>query len=163
MIASYCSASSMASADLPAPVGPQMTRTLLASETSIELIPGDLHDRGTAVHVVRGQRGIGETDVERLHLRRRQNVAALDRGLARDRRRQSLVARRGARHTIARESVERVAQTTQRVEPRMRHRYGRDDDRVAPERLDLEAELHERVAVRLESIALRGAEMERGG
>src|SRR6476469_5404918 len=152
----------MASADFPAPVGPQMTRTLLSPETPIELIPGDLHDRGSPVHIVGGQRGVGETDVERLHLGGRQEVAAIDGGLARDGRRETLVARRGAGHAVAGERVERITETAQRVEPRVWHRHGRHDNRVPPERLDLETELRERVAVRLERIALCWSEMKRG-
>src|SRR5678816_3848032 len=126
MIAPWRSASSMASADLPAPVGPHMTRTLFAPKASIELIPGDLHDRGSAVHVMSGQRRVRETDVEGLHLRRREKIAALDRSLARDGRGETLVARRRAGHAIASECIERIAETAQRVEARVRHRHGRD-------------------------------------
>src|SRR4029450_4886910 len=115
MTAPYRSASSMASADLPAPVGPQMTRTLLSPEAPIELIPRDLHDRRSAVHVVRWQGGAGETHVERLHLSGRQDVTGLDRRLAGDRRGESLVPRCRARHAIARERIERIAQAPQRI------------------------------------------------
>src|SRR4029453_1953336 len=129
-------------------------RTLLSPEAAIELIPRDLHDRRSAVHVVRWQGGAGETHVERLHLSGRQDVTGLDRRLAGDRRGESLVPRCRARHAIARERIERIAQAPQRIEPRMRHRHGRHYDRVASEWLDLEAQLRERVTVRLEGVAL---------
>src|SRR4249919_1096136 len=100
----------MASADLPAPVGPQMTRTLLSSEAPVELIPGDLHDRGPTMHVVGRQRRGGETHVERLHLRRRERVASFDGGFARDGGGEAFVASSRTRHTIAGERIQRVSQ-----------------------------------------------------
>src|SRR6476619_1810628 len=99
----------MASADLPAPVGPQMTRTLLSSEATVELIPSDLHNRGPTVHVVRRQCRAGETHVERLHLRWRERVAGFDGGLARDGGGQPFVPSSRTRHAVAGERIQRVS------------------------------------------------------
>src|SRR5678816_1510075 len=122
------SASAIAIDDLPAPVGPQMTRTLLSSEAALELIPGDLHDRRPAVDVVCGERGGRQTDVQRLHFRERERVTTLDRRFARDGRGETLVARGRAGDAITRQRIERVAQASQRIEARVRHRYRRHDD-----------------------------------
>src|SRR5688572_22642680 len=108
MMSAPCdSASAIAIADFPAAVGPQMMRTLLSSETSLELIPRDLHDRRPAVHVVCGQRRRCESDEQRLHLAERELIARLDGGLARDRRGKPFVTRRGTRQPVAGERVER--------------------------------------------------------
>src|SRR6188472_2958694 len=99
MIAPRDSASVMAIDDFPAPVGPQMTRTLralLSSEPALELIPGDLDNRRSAVDVVRGERGCRQSNVQRLHLGGGEGVAAFDRRLARDSRSETFVPRGGA-------------------------------------------------------------------
>src|SRR5215207_7226689 len=79
-------ASAIAIADFPAAVGPQTTRrvvphesaggrrvsgslSLLPSKPALELVPRELHDRGSPVHVVRGQRRPRELDEQRAHLR----------------------------------------------------------------------------------------------
>src|SRR5512141_1262815 len=93
-------ANHIAAAVLPAAVGPQITRTgtsfrasttrdacalLLPAKAALELRPAQLHDRRTAMHVVRGQPGVAERDEERAHLALRELVACLDRRLACDR------------------------------------------------------------------------------
>ena len=103
----------------------------------------------------------GERDEERAHLARRENLARLDRRLARERRRETLVARGDARIAIAAQRIERLAQAARRVEARMRHRDAAHDERVPAEPLDLEAELREQLLMRLERLALGGPEMQR--
>ncbi len=53
---SRCAAIATASADFPAPVGPQMMRSLLPAKATLEFVPAELHDRRAAVHVVRRKR-----------------------------------------------------------------------------------------------------------
>src|SRR5262245_56284822 len=66
-----------------------------------------------------------------------------------------------ARESIAGQRIERVADAAQRIEPWMRHRHRRYDDRMPAKRFNLEAEALKQLAVRLERIGLRHAEMER--
>src|SRR5688572_26283170 len=86
------SASASAIADLPAAVGPQITRSSstrsdeesrrsAAAETSLDLVPRQADDRGPPVHVVGGERRASERDEERAHLACGELVAGLDRGL----------------------------------------------------------------------------------
>src|SRR5919201_6482663 len=111
MVSGKRSASAMAMADFPAAVGPQMTRSLPSAKAALDLVPGELHDGGSAVHVVRRQLGSGEGDEERAHLGGREQVAGLDRRLAGERGSQSLVPRGGSGQPVARQRVERLAQT----------------------------------------------------
>ena len=53
IVALYSSASRSAMFDLPAAVGPQMTRILSPAKAAVELVPGELHYRRTAVYIVR--------------------------------------------------------------------------------------------------------------
>src|SRR5437868_6631903 len=108
----YRCASHMATADFPAAVGPQMTGTTRAraepvvsapTEATLELIPREVHDGGTAVNVVRRQRAVAQRDEQRAHLRLRQRVAGLDGRLARNRRGQLLVPGRDRRLAVARQ------------------------------------------------------------
>ena len=62
------SASHAAIALFPAAVGPQTTSTSSSAEAALNLVPPELHDRGTAVHVVRGKRRVAEGDEQRSHL-----------------------------------------------------------------------------------------------
>src|SRR5688500_17208695 len=153
MMTAPCScAMAIAIADLPAAVGPQMTRTLLPSEAPFELIPGDLHDRRSTVHVVRGKRSRRERDEQGPHLAGRQGVAGLDGRLARHRRGQALVACGGAGQPVARECVECFANAPERIEAGMRHGDSRYDERMTAERLDLEPQSLQQLAVRLERV-----------
>src|SRR6476646_2162402 len=106
-------ASHVAAAVLPPAVGPQMTRigsSLLPAKATLELGPGELHDRGAAVHVVRGKLRVAQRDEERAHLARRKLVAPLDRGFARDGCRESFVLRMCPAHTVASQRSECFAQ-----------------------------------------------------
>src|SRR6185503_10776182 len=87
------SAIHMATALLPAAVGPQMTRISAPAESALNLVPTELNDRGAAVHVVRGQRRVAERDKQRAHLAGGERVSRLHRRFARDGCRESLVAR----------------------------------------------------------------------
>src|SRR3954447_3398889 len=121
-----CRASRSASPVFPAAVGPQMTRmgaALLSAKAALELGPRELHDRGSAMHVVRGRLRVAERDEECTHLAGRQLVTRLDRRLARDGRRKSLVTRMRRRVAVAGERRERLAQTAFGVEAWMRHRH----------------------------------------
>src|SRR6185436_8726146 len=97
-----------------------------SSEASLNLVPGELHDRRAAMDVVRGELRIAKRDEQRAHLARRERVARLDRRLARDRGGELLVARVRPGLAIARECAERVAQAALRIEARVRHRHGAD-------------------------------------
>src|SRR5690349_1727517 len=62
------SASHIAMALFPLAVGPQITPTSVAvnsvaAESSVDLIPRELDDRRSAVHVVRGKRGVAQRGV----------------------------------------------------------------------------------------------------
>src|SRR5438045_2497662 len=86
----------VATAVLPAAVGPQMTRigsSLLTAKPTLELGPGQLHDRGASVHVVSGKRRVAQCDEQRAHLAERQLVACLHCRLARDCCREALMLR----------------------------------------------------------------------
>src|SRR3954469_18904704 len=77
----------VATAVFPAAVGPQMTRIaslLLSAKATLELGPGQLHDRGASMHVVCGQRRVAQCNEQRTHLTQGQLVACLHRGLARN-------------------------------------------------------------------------------
>src|SRR5690349_7714669 len=115
-------ASRSAARVLPDAVGPQMTgitRRSLPAKAPLELRPGELHDGGAAVDVVRGELRGTERDEQGAHLARRQLVARLDGRLACNGGGESLVARVRARVTVAGEGGERLAQATLGVEARM--------------------------------------------
>src|SRR5438309_10611310 len=127
----------------PAAVGPQTTSTSITSaptEPPLNLVPAELHDRGPAVHVVRGEGRIAQRNVERAHFARRQCISSFDRGLARDCRGKLLVSRVRTWIAISGQRGERLTQTLLRVEPRVRQRDGADDQRVSTEPIDLESE-----------------------
>ncbi len=125
-------------------------------KSPLDLVPGELHDRAAPVHIVRRQRRGGERDEECAHLAGRKNLTRLDRSLAGERGRESLVPRRHASIAIAAQRVERLAQAAWRVEARMRHRHATHDQRMPSESLDLEAELLEQLLMRLERFPLCG-------
>src|SRR4051812_4485311 len=110
--------------------------------------------------VMRGQHRITKRDVQCAHLSGRKLITSLDRRLARDRRRKTLVPCVRPRIAVAGERRERITQAALGIEPRMRHRHRTDDERVPAEPLDLEPELLEQLAILLERLALRGAEMQ---
>src|SRR3569623_2372105 len=84
-VSGWVRASAIASADLPAPVGPQMMRSASASaKSALDLVPRQLHDRAPAVDIVCRQRSGRERDEKRTHLARRQNITRHDRSLARE-------------------------------------------------------------------------------
>src|SRR2546423_3359952 len=150
----------------PAAVGPQITgmkECSSAAKAELELVPREMHDGRPAMDVVRGKWRRRERDEQRAHLARRQFTAGVDRGLARHGCRQPLMPGRGGRVAIAGESGDRFAQTALGVEARMRHRHAADDQGVAAEAFDLEAEPLEQLAMRVERIGLRGTQMQREG
>src|SRR4051812_25113706 len=159
IVQSNRSASQRPSADLPAAVGPAITRMSASAKTSLELVPGEAHDCRATMHVVRGKSGCAQRDVERAHLRRREQVAGFDRRFTGDGGRKLLVLRRGGRLAVSGEGGEGLAQTALRVEARMRHRYAVHEQRVAAESLDLEAQSLEQRAIRLERFRLVRREM----
>src|ERR1700674_260805 len=115
MLAARCRASAIATPDLPAAVGPQMTRsgssaTLLAPKPSLDLVPGQQHDGRPSVHVVRWQRSTGQREIQRLHLRQRELITALDSRLARECRGELLMPPGTACQTIAGQRSQSVAQ-----------------------------------------------------
>jgi hypothetical protein len=68
---------------------------------ALELGPGELHDGGSAVDVVRGELRGAERDEQGAHLTRRQLVARLDGRLACNGGGKTLVARMRARLPVA--------------------------------------------------------------
>src|SRR2546423_9170462 len=156
--------SHMAIADFPDAVGPQITAMRsrsTSSESALELIPRKLHDGGPAVDVVRGQRAVAERHEERAHLLRREQVAGLDRGFARDGCGELLVSRGARGRAIARQRRQRVAQTPLGVEARMRRGHGVHDHALPPELAELIAEPLQRVAMLIERLSLCGCELYR--
>src|SRR5688500_11545200 len=154
-------ASARAIADLPAAVGPQMTRMLASAKPALELVPGELHDRRAPVDVVGRQGRSAKGDEERAHLAKRENVSRLDGGLAGDGRGEPLVTRRGGRQAIPGQRIERIPQASLGVEPGMRHRHRMHDQCVAAELVDLESEAFHEVAIRLECLAFGRPEVQR--
>src|SRR5919108_4883718 len=140
IIAASRSASESASADFPAAVGPQMMRRSVSAKPAVDLVPREMNDRGSTVHVVRWKHGRSERRVERAHLVGRERVARLDCRFACDGRCKSLVSLRVASEPVASERIESFAQTPLSVEARMRHRHGANDERVTAEPFDLKAE-----------------------
>src|SRR2546423_913832 len=128
----YRSASRIASADFPPPVGPQMTRIprmvtarrSSAPEATLDFVPGEMNDRRATVNVVRRQLGIAERREQRAHLALRKLLPGFDRGLASNCRGEPLVTRGGAGDAISRQRVEGFPKTALGVEPRVRHRDG---------------------------------------
>src|SRR5688500_18995941 len=92
--APWRAARASAMADLPAAVGPPMTRTLSPAKPALALVPGQLHDRRSPVHIVRGQGGGAEGQEQCAHLAEGEDIARLDGRLACHRSGESLVARR---------------------------------------------------------------------
>src|SRR5438270_340341 len=142
MTTSRRSDSHMATADFPDAVGPQMTGTVASetsapSEAALELIPREVDDDRSPVDIVRGQLAVAQGDEECPHLRRRKHIPRLDRGLARDRRGEVLVARRRGGRPVAGEGGQRVTETTLRVEARMRRRHRVNDDCLPAEFAEL--------------------------
>src|SRR5687767_4676318 len=159
IVAPYSRVRLAAIADLPAAVGPQITRTLLPAKPSVQLVPSDLHDRGPPVHVVRGQLRVAERREQGAHLRNRKGVPGFDRCLACDRGSKVLVPGRGAGHSITCQRVESLSQALLGIESAMRHRDRVDDQRASAESLDLEAELFEILAVGVERVGFCRAEV----
>src|SRR6185503_4934297 len=164
MVAPMRGAKRIATALFPAPVGPQITGTSGSSAPSkapLELIPRQIHDRAAAMHVMGWERRGRERDEEGAHLLRRERITRLDRGLARHRRRESLVSSMQSGRAIAAQRSERLAQTPLRIEARVRHGDAPHEKGVAAKALDLEAEPLEERAMRVESLRFRRAEMQR--
>src|SRR3954470_4805292 len=119
MMASYAAASSSATADLPAAVGPQMMRRLSAAKAPLNFVPGEVDDRRAPVDIVRRQSRVTQRREQRAHLSLRQLLASLDRRLAGDSRRQSLVLRGGAGDPVSGECIQRFTQAALGIESRM--------------------------------------------
>src|SRR5512141_946126 len=120
IVAPYSRARFAAIPDLPAAVGPQMTRILFTAKPTIQLVPRQLHDRRAAMHVVRGKLRVTQRCEQRSHLALRKHFPALDRRFAGNRRREMLMPRRGARNAITGQRVESLSQTAFRIESPMR-------------------------------------------
>src|ERR1700693_4992214 len=163
-IAALCiSQSSIATADLPAAVGPQITRSLSPAKAPLYLVPGEMNDRGAAVHVVRGERGIPQCREERAHLPLRQLLASLDCRLAGDGGRESLVLCRRSRDAVASQRVQRFTQTTLGIKALVRHWHGVDDERVSPKSLYFETQALEILPIGVERLALSRTEVKGQG
>ena len=63
-------ASAVAIADLPAAVGPQITRILFAAKPPVQLVPPELHDCGSPVNIVSRKRRVAKRREQRAHLGR---------------------------------------------------------------------------------------------
>ena len=109
---------------------------------------------------MRGKARVSERDEERSHLAGGEFVAGFDRGLARHRGRESLVASVRSAVAIPAQRCQRLSQAPFGVESRMRHWHAVDEKRVSTETLDLEAELRERFAMRLECVSLDWREVQ---
>src|SRR5687767_6545189 len=172
IVSSRVRARRIAIADFPEAVGPQMTgiraptRPSLPSaspEAALELIPGQLNDGLPAVHVMRGKPAAMQRHEQGTHLRERQCITGLDRRLARNRGRETLMPRRGGAAAIAGERRKGVAQASLSVEARMRRGHGVDDERLSTEIADLVAERLQQVAMRVERLRFRRRELQREG
>src|SRR5450759_1408289 len=97
----YVSPSSSATADLPAPVGPQMMRSLSPAKAALYLVPREMNDCRAAVDVVRRQRRVPQRGEKRARLSLRELFTGLDCGLARDGRGEPFVFRRRAGNAVA--------------------------------------------------------------
>jgi hypothetical protein len=161
IVAPYSRASVAAIEDLPAAVGPQMTRTLFPSKSPLQLVPRELDDSRAAVHVVRGEFRITERCEKCPHLALRERFARLDGGLARNGRREMLVTRSGTRDPVARQRIERLPQAALGIESTMRHRDCVHDERASAEAFNLESDSLEIFAVRLERIGFGRTKVER--
>src|SRR5688500_6646353 len=117
MIAAPCSsASSRASDDFPAAVGPQMIRSLPSSKPPLYLFPGEMNNRGPAMYVVRRKSRVAERGKERPHLPLRQLFSSLDCRLAGNRGGETFVLGGSTSDPIAGQSVKRLAQAALRIE-----------------------------------------------
>src|SRR5262249_45273243 len=139
MVTGIRDASHIATALLPAAVGPQITAISATAESALNLVPCELHDRRAAMNVVRRQFRIAERDEQRTHLPGGKLVAGLDRGLARDGGRQSFVPRVCPCITVASQRGQCLPHATLGVEARMRHRDSANKQSVSAKAFDLES------------------------
>src|SRR5260221_11797344 len=119
---------------LPAAVGPQMTRIgalLLSAKATLELGPGELHDRGPPVDVVRRQSRLGERNEEGPHLALRELVTRIDARLACDRRREPFMTRASPAVAVSGQRRKRFTQTPLRVEAQVWHQHTVHEPRTA--------------------------------
>src|SRR6266550_1267909 len=149
----------MATADLPAPVGPLMMRSLSPAKAPLYFVPGEMNDRRATVNVVRRQSRVAQCREQRAHLSLRQLVAGLDRGFTRHSRGEAFVLRRCTGDTIARQRIQSFAQATLGVEPRVRHWNCVDDQSVSAKSLDLKSQSLEIFAILVEGFPLSRAEV----
>src|SRR5258708_38991936 len=134
---------------------------LLSAKATLELGPGELHDRGPTVDVVRWQSSLGERNEEGPHFTLRQLVTRLDGRLACDRRRESFMTRVCRGVAVTGQRRERFTQRPRRVEARVWHRHTVHEQRTAAKAFHLESQRGEQRAIGLERFALRRREVQR--
>ena len=161
MLAPNFAASVRAIADLPAAVGPQMTRTLSPAEAPLNFLPGEMHDNRSAVDVVRGELRPGECHKKRAHLGLAELIASFDCRFARDSCRKALVLCATAGAAISSQCRQCVAQTTLGIEARMRHWHRSDQECVSSKSLGLKTELLENRPVLLKRFRFGWTQMQR--
>src|SRR5260221_971818 len=158
------SANHIAAKLLPAAVGPQMTRIgalLLSAKATLELGPGELHDRGPPLDVVRRQSRLCERNEEGPHFALREFVTRLDGPLSCDRRRDSFMTRVCRGVAVSGQRRKRFTQTPLRVEAQVWHRHTVHEQRTAAETFHFEPQGGEQRAIGLERFDFRRCEMQR--
>src|SRR5882724_7109931 len=85
-----CRASASATAVFPTAVGPTMIGRLAPAKPALQLLTGELHDRGPAVHVVRRKIGLEQPEEKLPHLGLAQRLSCFDRRPAGERGREPL-------------------------------------------------------------------------
>src|SRR5688500_10686436 len=138
-----------------------MMRSSASAKPAVNFLPREVDDCPAPLHVVRGELERKQRKLEGAHFAGRERIARLDGGLARNRRRQTLMSRRSAGEPAAGERIKGVADAPLRIEARMWHRDGANDERVSAKALDLEAERGEQVLMLLERVRLRGTQVQR--
>src|SRR2546425_3772198 len=157
-------AQATATAVLPTPVGPTRTGTSGRSappKSPLQLVLGQLHDRGPPVHVVRGKRCREQPAHEVAHLCELEALSRLDRCPTGERRPESLEPVREGPEPAARKVRHELLEAARGVEARMRvrrrmHYYG-----PPGERLDLVSHAPQQLPVGVDRVELGRRELER--
>ncbi len=154
-------ASASATAVFPTAVGPTSTGTLAPAKPALQLLPGQLHDRGAAVHVVRRQIGGEEAEQQLAHLPLVQPLPRLDRGAAGVGGGEALQPVGPAAEPPARQVGDHLAEAGRGVEARVRRGHRVDHHRAAAERLGLEPDAAQLLAVGLDRVELLVGQLQR--
>src|SRR5512132_1702347 len=138
-----------------------MTGVLAPAKTTLQLLARQLHDRGTAVHIVRRQVGGEELQQELAHLLLRERLARLHRGAAGERRREALQAISPPAEAAPREIGNHLSETRAGIEARVRRRHRVENDSPPAEGVDVESDAAQLLPVRLDRVELLVGELER--